>query len=224
MIEAVSGSDLATYCADRIFAPLAMRDATFRPSDEQATRMMALHQRTPEGELIQQSIELAEPEFFMGGSGAYATAPDYLRFIRALLRGGELDGERVLGAETVELAFSEHLDGAPLPDALPSAMPELSNEVPALPFEQGWGAGAPSCSSRTSPGCAVAEAVTGAACSIATTGSTARPASPGSSSRRSCRSTTRRSSIQPPASRWASTPRSGRPGGVSRQESVARGA
>ncbi len=141
VIEAVSGSDLATYCADRIFAPLAMRDATFRPSDEQAARMMALHQRTPDGDLIQESIELAEPEFYMGGSGAYATAPDYLRFIRALLRGGELDGERVLRAETVELAFSEHLDGASLPDALPTTMPELSNEVPGLPFAQGWGLG-----------------------------------------------------------------------------------
>ena len=67
---------------------------------------------------MQQSIELAEPEFFMGGSGAYATATDYLRFIRALLRGGELDGE-CWAAETVELAFSEHLDGAPLPDDSP---------------------------------------------------------------------------------------------------------
>jgi methyl acetate hydrolase len=141
VIEAVSGSDLASYCTDHIFAPLAMRDATFRPSDEQAARMMALHHRTPDGDLLQQSLELPEPEFFMGGSGAFATAPDYLRFIRALLRGGELAGERVLRAETVELAFSEHLDGAPLPDALPTTMPELSNEVPGLPFAQGWGLG-----------------------------------------------------------------------------------
>ena len=65
-----------------------------------------------------------------------------MRFMRALLRGGELDGERVLRAETVELAFSDHLDGAPCcRTGMHSAIPELSNDVPALPFAQGWGLG-----------------------------------------------------------------------------------
>lgn len=141
VIEAVSGSDLATYCEKRIFAPLGMRDATFRPNDEQAARMMAVHSWTPDGGLVQNSLDLPEPEFFMGGSGAFATGPDYLRFMRALLRGGELDGERVLRAETVELAFSDHLDGAPLPDVMPTANPEFSNEVPSMPFAKGWGLG-----------------------------------------------------------------------------------
>jgi len=141
VIEAVSGSDLAGYCAENIFAPLGMPDATFRPSDEQLARLMTLYSRTPEGGLVEPVLEVPEPEFAMGGSGAYATAADYLRFLRALLRGGELDGERVLRAETVELAFSDQLDGAPLPDVMHSAMPELSNDVPAFPFAQGWGLG-----------------------------------------------------------------------------------
>jgi CubicO group peptidase (beta-lactamase class C family) len=42
-----------------------------------------------------------EPEFFMGGGGLYSTGPDYLRFLRMLLNGGELDGARVLRPETV---------------------------------------------------------------------------------------------------------------------------
>ncbi len=141
VVEAVSGTDLATYCEDRIFAPLGMEDATFRPDEEQAARMMALHFRAPDGGLVQQSLALPEPEFASGGGGAYATAPDYMRFMRALLRGGELDGERVLAPETVELAFSDHLDGAVLPDGMNPAIPELSNYVPALPFVQGWGLG-----------------------------------------------------------------------------------
>jgi methyl acetate hydrolase len=141
VVEAVSGTDLATYCEDRIFAPLGMEDATFHPDEEQAARMMALHFRAPDGGLVQQALELPEPEFASGGGGAYATAPDYMRFMRALLRGGELDGERVLAPETVELAFSDHLDGAVLPDGMHAAIPELSNYVPALPFVQGWGLG-----------------------------------------------------------------------------------
>jgi CubicO group peptidase (beta-lactamase class C family) len=141
VVEAVSGTDLASYCTERIFAPLGMTDATFRPSDEQSARMMALHFRAPDGGLVQNSLEFPEPEFWSGGAGAYASGPDYLRFLRALLRGGELDGERVLESETVELALGDHLDGAPLPEIMRSAMPELSNDVPSLPFAQGWGLG-----------------------------------------------------------------------------------
>lgn len=141
VVEAVSGSDLASYCREHIFDPLGMVDATFRPNDEQASRMMTLYDRTLDGGLAPNSLELPEPEFWMGGSGAYATGPDYLRFIRALLRGGELDGERVLQSDTVELAFSDHLEGAPLPEVMHSTMPELANDVPAFPFVQGWGLG-----------------------------------------------------------------------------------
>jgi methyl acetate hydrolase len=142
VVEAVSGQNLAAYCEQHIFAPLGMTDATFSPSEEQRARMMALHARTPAGGLTLSSIELPrEPEFYSGGAGAYATAGDYLRFMRALLRGGELDGKRVLAPETVELAFSDHLDGAPLPEIMRSTVPELINDIPSVPLRQGWGLG-----------------------------------------------------------------------------------
>jgi CubicO group peptidase (beta-lactamase class C family) len=141
VVEAVSGTDLGSYCQERIFGPLGMSDATFAPNDEQAARMMALHHRRPGGGLMQQSLDFPEPEFASGGGGACATGPDYMRFMRALLRGGELDGERVLRPETVELAFSDHLGGAVLPDGMHAAIPEFSNDVPSLPFAEGWGLG-----------------------------------------------------------------------------------
>ena len=104
--------------------------------------MMALHARTSDGGLALSPLELSiEPGFFSGGAGAYSTAGDYLRFLRALLRGGELDGERILAPETTELMFSDHLNGAPLPEIMRSALPELTNDVPALPVPQGWGLG-----------------------------------------------------------------------------------
>lgn len=142
VIEAVSGLSLAAYCERHIFAPLGMRDATFTPTDAQRARAMALHTRTPEGGLAPLPLQaLSEPDFFSGGGGMHATAGDYLRFMRALLRGGELDGERILAPETVELAFSDQLDGAPLPTIMHSQVPELSHDVPALPFRQAWGLG-----------------------------------------------------------------------------------
>jgi len=61
--------------------------------------------------------------------------------MRALLRDAELDGERVLAPETVQLAFTDHLRGAPLPEMMRSAIPEMTNDVPSWPFAQGWGLG-----------------------------------------------------------------------------------
>jgi methyl acetate hydrolase len=141
VIEAVSGQDFAAYCRGHIFGPLGMADATFAPTEEQAARAMQLHARTPDGGLVSAELDSPEPEFFAGGHGAFATGPDYLRFMRMLLRGGELDGERVLRAETVELAFTDHLGGIELPAVIRSAVPELTNEVPAWPVAQGWGLG-----------------------------------------------------------------------------------
>jgi methyl acetate hydrolase len=142
VIEAASGQDLARYCEEHIFAPLGMSDTTFSPTDEQRARLMAIHARVPQGGLARSPLELPrEPEFFSGGAGAFATARDYARFMRALLRGGELEGRRILAAELVELAFSDHLDGLRLPELMRSAVPELTNDVPALPVAQGFGLG-----------------------------------------------------------------------------------
>ncbi len=142
VVEAVSGEDLGSYCEEHIFGPLGMADTTFHPSAQQRERLMAVHARTPDGGLARSALELPEqPEFPSGGAGAYGTGGDYLRFMRALLNDGELDGERILRPETVELAFSDHLQGLQLPEVMRSVVPELSNEVPAVPWPQGFGLG-----------------------------------------------------------------------------------
>lgn len=144
VIEKVSGKDLNQYCHEFIFGPLAMNDSTFVPTEALLGRLMAIHSRLPDGGLAAAPAEAlmpAEPEFFSGGAGAASTGPDYLRFMRALLRDGELDGVRILKAETVELMFSDHLDGLSLPEVMRSAIPELTNDVPAMPFRQGFGLG-----------------------------------------------------------------------------------
>lgn len=143
VVEKVGGADLDTHLRTHICEPLGMLDTTFDPSEAQRDRLMAIHDARAGRQLSLSSIALPqEQEIWSGGGGLYSTAGDYLRFMRALLRGGELDGERILRPETVELAFTDHLQGAPLPaDGSHSAVPELTNDVPALPFEQGFGLG-----------------------------------------------------------------------------------
>ena len=142
VVEAVTGQALDEYLAQHVFAPLGMIDTTFSPTDAQRERLMDIHDRTPDGGLVLSDIELAEePELAFGGEGAYGTANDYMRFLRALLRGGELDGAQILEPDTVSLMFTDHLDGAQLPEVMRSSIPELTNDVPSLPFRQGWGLG-----------------------------------------------------------------------------------
>jgi methyl acetate hydrolase len=143
VVEKVGVADLDTHFRTHICEPLGMLDTTFDPSDAQRDRLMAIHEARAGQPLGLSSIALPEEqEIWSAGGGLYSTAGDYLRFMRALLRGGELDGERILRPDTVELAFTDSLRGAPLPpDGTHSAVPELTNDVPALPFKQGFGLG-----------------------------------------------------------------------------------
>ena len=142
VVEAVSGQTLDAYLAEHLFVPLAMTDTTFSPTDEQRTRLMPIKARTPDGGLVASDLDLPpDPEWAAAGHGSYGTVTDYGRFIRAMLNDGELDGARILDADTVELAFSDQIEGIPMPEVMKSADHTLSNDVPALPVPQGWGLG-----------------------------------------------------------------------------------
>jgi CubicO group peptidase (beta-lactamase class C family) len=138
VVEKVSGQTLDRYCAEHIFQPLGMTDATFAPSEAQNRRMMAVHARTPDGGLAVIPVDLPPaPEWMAGGHGVACTAGDYGRFLGALLD----DGGPILRPETVDLMFTDSLGGIPLPDVIRSADPTLSNDIPSLPVRQSWGLG-----------------------------------------------------------------------------------
>lgn len=138
VVEKISGQTLDAYCAEHIFAPLGMTDATFAPSAEQNARMMAVHARTPDGGLAVIPVDLPPaPEWMAGGHGVACTAGDYGRFLQALLD----DGGPILRRESVDLMFTDSLGGIALPEVITSADPTLSNDVPSLPVRQGWGLG-----------------------------------------------------------------------------------
>jgi CubicO group peptidase (beta-lactamase class C family) len=142
VVETVSGQGLDAHLATAVFEPLGMLDATFTPTAAQRARLMPIRARQADGTLAPSGLELAAaPEFQPGGHGAYGTPADYGRFVRALLRGGDLDGTRILRPETTELMFSDQLRGIPMPTSMPAVMPEWSNEVPAPPTRQTWGLG-----------------------------------------------------------------------------------
>ena len=110
MVEAVSGKKLGAYLQDNILGPLGMNDTAFRITPERRERLAGVHLRGPDGALAPFPFELPqEPEFEMGGGGLYGTAGDYLKFVRMVLNGGQLRGERVLKPESVASLAMNHM-------------------------------------------------------------------------------------------------------------------
>jgi methyl acetate hydrolase len=126
LVEKLSGQKLEDYFRQHIFAPLGMNDTSYNVPQDKGARLVAAQQRDGErmdGAIVLQPVQpgltIAQP---IGGGGLASTASDYGRFMRMLLNGGELDGKRVLKAETVALMGQNHIGAVSVP-ALAVALP-----------------------------------------------------------------------------------------------------
>lgn len=116
IIEVISGVTLDQFFAQRIFQPLGMSDTRFWISEEESSRLAALY--SPQPKTLQalrnkaiDRIRWDPPAACLGGDGLVSTAADYHRFTQMLLRGGELDGVRLLSNRTVRYMTRNHLPG-----------------------------------------------------------------------------------------------------------------
>jgi methyl acetate hydrolase len=141
VVEAVSGQSLDAYVAEHVTGPLGMTSTTARMTEEQRANSTPVHMRGEDGAWVATDVDWAQdPEFYGGGHFLYATPRDYLRFQTMLLRGGELDGVRIVSQETVDEAFRNQIGELYFPAAQPTAHPELSADVNLGPGLK-WGLG-----------------------------------------------------------------------------------
>ncbi|MYF04348.1 MAG: beta-lactamase family protein [Holophagales bacterium] len=166
VVEVVSGQSFRDFLKERIFDPLGMVDTDFHVPDEKLDRLAVNYAPTPEGGIAvfddpDTSAYRKPPKVEMGGSGLVATAGDYLRFAQMLANGGELDGARILGPETVALMMDNHLGSAYGPSPMSSLNLDMGMSegmgyglggysitdtgltgLPASPGTYGWGGAA----------------------------------------------------------------------------------
>jgi len=134
LVEKISGQRFDTYLKETIFDPLGMKDTSFTVPDSQLSRFAANYRRNADKtlELIddpETSTYRTLPAFLSGGGGLVGTTEDYLRFCEMLRRGGEFDGERILGPRTIELMHRNHLkDGKDLTQMAIGGFSETANE------------------------------------------------------------------------------------------------
>lgn len=117
LVEAVSGQPFDRFVQQRILQPLAMVDTGFGVPAAQRGRIAEMSAMDDAGHLVRArgpSVDRpGEPlrPWPSGAGGLYGTAADYARFAQMLLDGGTLDGQRLLGRETVALMMSNQLAG-----------------------------------------------------------------------------------------------------------------
>lgn len=139
-VEAVSGKRLDAYLRDHLFNPLGMTDTSFKISESQRKRLVAMHGRGPDGSLAPIPFELEQdPEFHMGGGGLYGTAGDYIKFTRMILNKGRGNGNQVLKPETVAMMGQNHI-GELTMTKMTSAVAFATNDVDLYPdMVKKWG-------------------------------------------------------------------------------------
>ena len=135
VVEIVSGQHFDDYLQEHVLTPLAMPDTGFYVPSDKLSQLTQVY-RIRDGELVREpemDVPITvNPPLKEGAAGMVSTVPDYLRFLQAMLNGGELDGVRVLRADTVQQMITDQLPDEVLPISLnpPTPMADL-----------GWGYG-----------------------------------------------------------------------------------
>jgi CubicO group peptidase (beta-lactamase class C family) len=110
VVEKITGKSLGAVSNERVWSKLGMKDTGFQVSAEKRSRLAQPLAIDPTSGKPQELRALHDQtKFDCGGSCAFATAADYIRFGQMLLNGGSLEGKRILSPKTVRLMTSDHL-------------------------------------------------------------------------------------------------------------------
>jgi methyl acetate hydrolase len=141
VVETVTGVGLDVAIKDSITGPLGMDQTTFLMNDDQLPKSTPIHVQGEDGNWVAIGEVLNQsPEYWAGGHGLYGPPSDCIKFEQVLLRGGELDGTRILQQSTVDAAFTNQIGDLDFPDELPTADPASSCTFRAGPGYK-WGCG-----------------------------------------------------------------------------------
>ncbi len=110
VVEKVAGQQLGEFLKAAVWDKVGMPDTTFTVPAEKRKRLARPLPNDPISGKPQRIGILDKPvKFDCGGSCAFSTVADYLRFGQMLLDGGSIGGKRVLSPKTVVAMTSDHL-------------------------------------------------------------------------------------------------------------------
>ena len=124
IVEVVSGQTLYEYERAHVLDPLGMADTGFGVPD--TARQDRIAEPFSNDRNFGVNADFSDPRhpvrMLSGGGGMVSTARDYARFMQAMLAGGTLDGQRVIGTATERMMTADSLGTVkPGPYYLPGA-------------------------------------------------------------------------------------------------------
>jgi CubicO group peptidase (beta-lactamase class C family) len=133
IVGRIAGMPFRDFLMQRIFGPLGMGDTDFYTPPQKRDRAAVVYKFDDAAGALKPvpfAVHDTPPSFSGGGGGLISTADDYLKFARMMLGKGEVDGVRLVKAETVELMVQNRLSDA-------------QREIPfmGIPFWSGQGFG-----------------------------------------------------------------------------------
>ncbi len=122
IVEIISGMSFGDYLNQNIFKPLGMRNTAFSLSKEQDKKLVPLYTINKWGQapcLVSDDNAMLfmlfeSGGFESGGGGLYSDLTDFSLFCEALLNGGILDNNRIIGEKTLDLVRENQLSGKAL--------------------------------------------------------------------------------------------------------------
>lgn len=105
-LERVAARPFAAHLQNVLLNPLGMQHSSYARDARVAARLATGHvKRRPAAPVVIRDVP---------AGGLYSSVEDLARFLRLFLRGGELDGTRLLRADTVATMLSPQFAGLPL--------------------------------------------------------------------------------------------------------------
>ena len=133
VIASVSGQEFEVFVRDRILAPLGMTHSTMLMSDIDSTRLAWGHGKSDSGAVVQATVYPYNRRH-AASSTMHSDAHDMLRWARATLNRGELEGKRILKSESYDVLWKNERD---MFEALKARASAANVPLPYESFSQG---------------------------------------------------------------------------------------
>ncbi len=104
ILQKITQQPIDQYLQDTIFTPLEMNDTGFNVAAENTDRVMPVHLKNEDGELIPSPVQArtSSNTVYGGAYGLFSSAKDYLNFCQMILNKGAYKGKRILSPGSIE--------------------------------------------------------------------------------------------------------------------------
>jgi methyl acetate hydrolase len=142
VVEKISGQGIMEFLKENLLIPLGMKDTEAALRDDMQPRLASLALRGADGEFGDFPLEPPATADTSGmGHALYSTPNDYAKFLRMILNGGTLGGQRILSEAAVAKMLANQMPQGLAFEAMISVSPLSAdfNPFPGIKKSHGFG-------------------------------------------------------------------------------------